>query len=98
MNKYVDKPIIFMTPLHRVEEDNKIINGQAVNISLKDYVDVIKEVAQYYSIPVLDLYAESGLQPNVQSNLEYYFTDGLHLNDNGHMRIADKLGRYLENI
>lgn len=96
MNKYIGKPIIFMTPLHRLLENSKIINGKETDITLKDYVDAIKEVAQYYSLPVLDLYSESGLQPNVKSNCEYYFSDGLHPNDNGHAHIAEVLGMYLE--
>lgn len=89
--KYPDKPIVFMTPLHRTNEDNSYAMEIPKNLSLRDYVDVIREVAEYYSIPVIDLFAESGMQPNVACQNEQYFTDGLHPNDNGHERIARKL-------
>lgn len=89
--KYTGKPIVFMTPLHRLNEDNSYAREIPKNLSLRDYVDVIREVAEYYSIPVIDLFAESGMQPNVEVLNELYFVDGLHPNDNGHTQIAKKL-------
>ena len=64
----------------------------------KPYVDVIREVAEFYALPVLDLWATSGLQPRVPINKEIYFADHVHPNDNGHRVIAQKLKRFLENM
>ena len=43
------------------------------------------------SVHVIDLYAESGLQPNVPENKAQFFgtTDGLHPIAAGHEKIAD---------
>lgn len=94
--RFVGKPVIFMTPLHRTGEDGKMVNGIKTEHTLRGYVEIIKETAEYYSIPVLDLFGESGMQPNIESHNKYFFTDGLHLNDKGHERLASLLGKYLE--
>lgn len=96
--RFVGKTVIFMTPLHRTGEDGKMVNGIKTEHTLKDYVEIIKETAEYYSIPVLDLFGESGMQPNIESHNKYFFTDGLHLNDKGHERLANLLGKYLERL
>ena len=62
---------------------------------MKKYVDVIKEVCEYYSVPVLELYSVSGIQPNVDVIKELYCPDGLHPNARGHKLIADRLYNYL---
>ena len=56
--KYITKPIIFMIPLHRKNEECFILNK---NCTLKTYIDIIKTTAEYYAIPVLDLFAQSGM-------------------------------------
>lgn len=89
--KYPDAQIVFMTPLHRCGELNKNRNGYV----LKQYVDIIKEVAEYYSIPVIDLWALSGIQPGVGVIKEKFCPDGLHPNDAGHIKMAELIGNYL---
>lgn len=102
IKKYIGKPIVVMTPLHRVNEnalkgeDDKTKNIDV--LALKDYVGIIKEVAEYYALPVLDLYATSTLQPEIKEIREKYCPDGLHPNDEGHKIIAAKLKRFLENL
>ena len=81
-----------MTPLHRVGENN----NTKESADLKRYVNIIREVAEYYSLPVLDLYAISGLQPEIKEIQDKYIPDGLHPNDNGHRVIADKLKKFLQ--
>lgn len=46
-------------------------------------------------MPVLDLFRTSGLQPRVPLLRELYNPDGLHPNDAGHRRIADRLIGFL---
>ena len=86
------KPIIFLTPLHREDEEKP--NGE----KLAQYVDIIKETARYYALPVCDLYAESGIQPRLPVIKEKFCPDGLHPNDAGHLILAQKIAGYLMKI
>ena len=97
IKKYLGKPIVIITPLHRANESSDTGNKSGGEI-LKVYVDAIREVAEFYSLPVLDLYASSGLQPQVEEIKNAYIPDGLHPNDEGHKIIAYKLKKFLENL
>ena len=95
--KYPDVPVVILTPLHRLNEDSpKGDNKPAPVGTLKEYVNIIREVAEYYSFPVLDLYKESGLQPKVPVIQQKYIPDGLHPNDDGNAILAHKIARFLE--
>ena len=100
IQKYSDSLIVVATPLHRVDENNLRGEGnKTIDVApLSVYVDIIKEVARYYSLPVCDLYATSGLQPNVPIIKEKYIPDGIHPNDNGNQIIAERLGEFLKSI
>lgn len=84
--------IVFMTPLHRACE---YIEGKA---PLKDYVAIIREVAEFYGLPVMDLYANSGMQPQLEAHRKAFVPDGLHPNAAGAARIADRLGYFLQSL
>lgn len=100
LNKYPESRIVIMTPLHRCNEDNPKGDGnKAYNVApLSEYVRIIKEVAEYYSLPVLDLWACSGIQPKAEVIKRMYCPDGLHPNDAGHARLAEVIGNYLLNL
>ncbi len=100
IERYPGKTIFFMTPLHRLTEDNPKGDGnKAYNVApLKTYVEIIREVAEYYSIPVLDLYAVSGIQPKVEIIRQKFCPDGLHPNDAGHVILKDKILAFLRTI
>ncbi len=99
IKKYLGKQIVIMTPLHRINEHQRYGTQKAEDFgSLKEYVDIIREVAEYYSLPVLDLFAMGGLQPEVEEIREAFVPDGLHPNDNGHKVIARKLKMFLKNL
>lgn len=102
INKYPDAQIVFMTPIHRCEEFNpfgdRYQGVEKVYAPLKTYVEIIKEVAEYYAIPVLDLYAVSGIQPEVHILREKFCPDGLHPNDAGHVKMAQKLEGFLKTL
>ena len=94
--KYPDVPVVILTPLHRLNEDSpKGDNKPAPVGTLKEYVNIIREVAEYYSLPVLDLFKESGLQPKVAVIRENYMPDGLHPSDKGARRVAERLYGFL---
>lgn len=89
--------IFVMTPLHRLGEDNPIGDGcKEPTLPLSGYVNVIREVAEKYSIPVLDLYKVSGMQPSVATIKEKYMPDGLHPNDEGHKKLASAIVKFLK--
>lgn len=96
IEKYIGASIIVITPLHRINENSPHRETEARPLSF--FVKIIREVAEYYSLPVLDLYATSGLQPEVPVIKEKYVPDGLHPNDAGHIILADKIGKFLENL
>lgn len=100
VEKYPESIIVIATPLHRVNEMDPRGEGQKESdgVPLYVYVDSIKEVARYYSLPVCDLYANSGLQPNIPVIKEKYLPDGLHPNDKGNEIIADRLGEFLKSL
>ena len=96
--RFAGKPIVFLTPLHRCNEDNPKGDGnKPYNVApLKTYVNIIREMADYYSLPLLDLYAVSGIQPKVDAIREKYCPDGLHPNDAGHVILAEKIFAFLK--
>ncbi len=97
IEKFPGKPIIILTPLHRLNEQSKRGDNKPTDVgSLKEYVEIIREVAEYYSLPVLDLFKESGLQPEISVIREKYMPDGLHPNDEGHKILAEKIANYLK--
>ena len=94
IEKYPESTIVVMTPLHRAVEER--VRGEGEAVSLKRYVEIIKEVAEYYSLPVIDLWAMSGIQPKVDVIKQKYCPDGLHPNDAGHVLMAERIGSFLE--
>ena len=97
INKYPAATIVMMTPMHRYNDESTRGDGEKpYNCgTLRDYVNVIREVADYYSIPVMDLYANSGIYPMLDAHRERYTIDGLHPNDLGNEVIAHRLGNFL---
>ena len=90
INKYPTKKIGFILPIPRND-----INGDN---ALGDYVAVIKEVCDRYSIPTLDLYHESGIMPGLDAHKTALIPDGTHPNAEGHRMIANKIQRFLERL
>ena len=99
IEKFPTAKIAILTPLHRLNEDDPCgdIKPEPVG-TLKQYVSVIREVAEYYALPVLDLYATSGLQPRVPIIQQTYMPDGLHPNDAGHEILAEKIAQFLQTL
>ena len=100
INKHPDATRVIMTPLHRIQEDDPRGDGFKKDgegvAPLCEYVRIIKEVAAYYSLPMLDLWSVSGIQPKVKILREKYCPDGLHPNDEGHKLIASRLAGFLK--
>ena len=94
LEKYPEATIVVVTPLHRVTEDSPNMHGKV----LKEYVDMIRRLAEHYSLPVLDLYATYGVHPAVSVMKDKYMPDGLHPNDAGHERLADRIAGFIRGL
>lgn len=96
IERYPGKPIVFCTPLHRLNEDAPDpANKSGSNANLREYIEIIRNTARYYSLPVLDLNAISGIQPSVPIIREMFIPDGLHPNDAGHAKLAECIANFL---
>ena len=76
----------------------KDTDGWEVCDELKPFVDATRQVAEFYSLPVLDLWANYGIQPRIPVMKNMYVPDGLHPNDAGHGILANKLRSFLEQL
>ncbi len=101
-SQFAGKTVVFMTPARLCYGENtgaapsthpyRRANGRP----LPEYVEIIKQTGAHYGIPVLDLYANLGIDPNREEDKETYTADGLHFNDAGHRVIAERLKAFLE--
>ena len=101
IGEYCGKQIIFITPLHRHNENGGLGTWKPDGVEqrpLKDYVKAVKDVCEHYSVPVLDLFGSGELAGNTPEFYKEYMPDGLHPNDKGHAIMAHKLGKLLENL
>ena len=99
IERYPNSLIVIMTPMHRTNEESLVNERGVRNVAtLKEYVYAEKQVAEYYSLPILDMYAMGYLNPNVPIIKKIYMTDGLHPNDAGHELIAKRLLGFLNSL
>ncbi|MBQ8200698.1 MAG: SGNH/GDSL hydrolase family protein [Clostridia bacterium] len=94
LTKYPKAQFVVITPLHRDTEAIPNMHGKV----LADYVAEIRAAAEYYSLPVLDLYAQYGVQPAVPVMKDMYMPDGLHPNDAGHVILTNKIAKFIESL
>ena len=97
--EFPDTQIILMTPIHRAFFTCSATNVQppecfpnATGHYVDEYVDAAKEAAKHWSVPVIDLFGESGLLPMNDSYIKFFSNskvDRLHPNTSGHRRLAD---------
>lgn len=92
IEKYPEAVIVIATPLHR-GGDMISRDGRP---TLLGFRNMIMEVAEFYSLPVLDLWSMSGLSVNSPVIREKYVPDSLHPNDAGHVILADRIIGFLE--
>jgi len=97
-NNYPQQQIIILTPIHRgfaqfsdknVQPDENYANAQGLYVDT--YIDVLKQAASYWAVPIIDLYSTSGLFPLVDAQSQYFNnkdTDRLHPNAVGDYRLA----------
>lgn len=106
--EFPDAQIVLLTPIHRafftcggdnIQPDESYPNN--LGLYVESYVDAIREGGRIWSVPVIDLYAESGLCPLV-ANQGVLFAhperDRLHPSSEGHRRIALLLDARLRSL
>lgn len=92
--------IILMTPIRRgagsyASDLTRNNNGDY----LSDFVNAIKEAKDVLGVEVIDLYGESGLNPNINPSTKYYTpNDRLHPNAVGHLQMAKTIAAKLDGI
>lgn len=87
-NDYPAAKIIFLTPLHRIGEENCMNNTGYI---LKDYTNAIIAAAKRHNIFLIDLFNEINLDPYDQTLVP----DGLHPSDKGHEVLAEFIAEKL---
>lgn len=93
--RYPMKKIVYIAPIHRADSldfTDWQKNGQ--NLYFQDYINAIREVAQWYSIPVLDLWATSGIAAG-ESAHDPYLDGRIHPTDLGHQKIAETIASFI---
>ena len=93
LKKYPYAKVLVVTPLHCVREDVPNRQGN----TLKEFVVAVRETAELFSFPILDLYATSGINPEFGKVKETFMPDGLHPNDAGHQRLFELMNAYITN-
>lgn len=73
-----------------------VTNYKLLNMpKLGEYMDAAKQVCSKFSVPVLDLYNNSGFNMGIDAIRKRYFSDDTHLNEWGHLRLADITEKFL---
>ena len=97
-NNYPQQQIVILTPIHRgfaqfsdknVQPDENYANE--LGLYVDTYIDVLKQAASYWAVPLIDLYSTSGLYSLADAQSQYFNnkeTDRLHPNAVGDYRLA----------
>ena len=97
---YPVQPIVILTPLHRLNEDDPRGDSDKPTLQgpLRVYRDILLETALRCALPVLDLYAVSGMNPENPVQRAALMPDGLHPNAAGHRILARKIAAFLRQV
>jgi lysophospholipase L1-like esterase len=104
INKYPTSSIMFITPMKNagyISGTTSTPNWNQTNRlgkTLTDYRNAIIQVCDYYSIPVLDFYAMSGISPMVNNQSTAFLVDGLHPNAEGNVKLSSKIASFMNNL
>lgn len=94
--------IVVMTPCKTSGIVAKDIPGSFeenhLGLTQAPYAAAVREVADRYSLPVIDLYAGSGVSPFLPEHRERYMPDGLHYSPAGYERLARRIAAGLRAV
>ncbi|PGC72631.1 hypothetical protein COM25_22845 [Bacillus wiedmannii] len=86
LDKYPDKKIGYISMHHF--GTGFFPEKNTLGLTKLDYVKATREVCEYYSIPLLDLYRGGGFNFEIEGQKTLYSVDSLHFNNKGHERLA----------
>ena len=112
ITKYPRKIIFFTTPIKRAQPFASGAGGEYTpdgdpvtpfsknkyGKTLGDYADIIKEVCGYYSIPVLDMYNESLLNPSIVAQQDMFDEVLTHPNETGQKIMARRVAGWITQL
>lgn len=89
--------LVFLTPLKHgyIEGQPSYPDKNNIGLGLEDYCMAIKEVCDKNSIPVIDLFNESGIEAE---NITDYTVDNMNLNEAGNEKVAKNISQGLQEI
>lgn len=87
--------LVLATPLQRDKDGVDVDTVNSDGRTLGDYAQAVRDVGRMYSVPVCDMYADSGL---TALTLPYFTDDGLHPNEVGYVRVANRIVAFLRTI
>lgn len=101
--------VVICTPIKLLDNYYADRQGEGILVDLSPWVAAIKEVANYYSLPVLDFYNLSMINPHLNRTVKgteegytgYYnphITDGTHPTQEGAQIMANALISFLKSI
>ncbi len=98
--EYPDTPVLWITPCPTAVKNYGGPNGYDVNQPLSAYVQAIKDVCEYFSIPVCDMSAETTVPYYTPEDLKNYWrnSDGIHPNGKASEIYSKKIEEYMKNV
>ena len=89
--------LVFLTPLKHgyIEGQPSYPDKNNIELGLDDYSKAIKAVCDKNSIPVIDLFNESGIEAE---NIAQYTVDNMNLNEAGNEKVAKTISESLQKI
>lgn len=100
IRKYLGKKIVIIIPPHRRGFDSfdDLTPNPETGKNFPDYLNMIRRTAEYYGLPIIDLYRNLPLNPVLPEVREKYIPDALHPNKEGHKMIAEAIINFLNNF
>lgn len=103
LRKYPDRRLVFLTPMkndfvHPTKHYPNTFTRNGQGLVQADYAAVIRRVCDFYGVPVLDMFAASGISPFVEEQARRYMPDKLHYSRAGYRRLAARIAGFLRQM
>lgn len=103
------KHVVVLTPPKLLQSSGGVSGGTGTLYNLEPWCNAIKEVAEYYSFPVFDMYNLSGINPHLNETVHGtetgytgyynpYITDGTHPTQEGAEIMAKAFEGFIETL
>ena len=119
-HEYPTTQVIVMTPIHRALADFSDLSRNKYNVQpdedysnerglyVEEYINALRQACQYWAVPCIDLFQDSGLYPMEPRHGVYFAEpehkegtaryDRLHPNNAGHIRLGRTIAAHLRAI